>query len=82
MTIEIAALIGLVAFIVTSLIARVVERRRDVLYGPYIEGRQVQSRFDRVTNLLTPAIGALRPSAARLGWKMRNVSCLAAAIIG
>jgi len=82
MTIEITALIGFAAFIATALIAKGVERRRDVLYGPYIEGRQVQRRSGGVMHLLTQTIGALRPSAAQLGWKMRNVSCFASAIIG
>jgi hypothetical protein len=83
MTIEVIALIGFAAFIATSLIAKAVERRRDVLYGPYIEGRRVRPRFDGVMYLLfTRAIAELRPSAAQLGWKMRNVSCFASAIIG
>lgn len=82
MTIEIIALIGFAAFIATSLIAQVVERRRDVLYGPYIEGRRVQRRSDSAMHRLAQTIGVLRPSAAQLGWKMRNVSCFASAIIG
>jgi hypothetical protein len=82
MTNEIIALIGFAAFIATSLIARAVERGRDVLYGPYIEGRRVQRRSDSAMHLLAQAVGALRPSAAQLGWKMRNVSCFASAIIG
>lgn len=82
MTNEIIAMIGFAAFIATSRIAKAIERRRDVLYGPYIEGRQVQRRFGRAMHLLTQTIGALRPSVAQLGWKMRNVSCFASAIIG
>jgi hypothetical protein len=82
MTIEIISLIGFAAFIATSLIAKAVERRRDVLYGPYIEGRQARPRFDGVMHLCAQAIGVLRPGAAQLGWKMRNVSCFASAIIG
>jgi hypothetical protein len=82
MTIELVALIGFVAFIVTSLIAKAVERRRDVLYGPYVEGRQVWRPFDSVMHLCTQLRGKLRPSLAQFGWKMRNVSCFASAIIG
>ncbi len=82
MTIEIIALIGFAAFVATSLIAKTMKRRHDVLYGPYIEGRQAQRRFDGAMHLCARAIGVLRPGAAQLGWKMRNVSCFASAIIG
>ena len=82
MTNEIIAMIGFAAFIATSRIAKAIERRRDVLYGPYIEGRRVQRRFGSATHLLAQTIGALRPIAAQLGWKMRSVSCFASAIIG
>jgi hypothetical protein len=82
MTIELSAFIVSIVFIATSLIAKALERRQDVLYGPYIEGRQARLPFDGARGLLTQAGGALRPSAAQLTWKMRNVSSLASAIIG
>ena len=81
MTIEISAFIVSVVFIATSVIAKGLERRQDVLYGPYIEGRQARP-FDGVMDLLEQAGSALRPNAAHLTWKMRNVSSLASAIIG
>ena len=79
MTIEIIALIGF-ALIVTSLIAEALERRRDVLHGAYIEGREVHRPF--VMAMFGHAISELRPFIARLGWKARNISCFASAIIG
>ena len=82
MTIEISAFIVSIVFIATSLIAKALERRQDVLHGPYIEGRPAQPPFEGVIDLLAQAGDAVRPSAAQLTWKMRNVSCLASAIIG
>ena len=82
MTIELAIFIVSLVFISTSLIAKATERRQDVLYGPYIEGREVRRPFDGVMSPLERVIGGLRPNAARLSWKMRNVSSMASAIIG
>jgi len=82
MTIEISAFIVSVVFIATSLIAKGLERRQDVLYGPYIEGRQARRSLEAMTDPLAQVISGLRPNAAQLTWKMRNVSCLASAIIG
>jgi hypothetical protein len=82
MTIEMSAFIVSVVFIAASVIANALERRQDVLYGPYIEGRQARPPFDGVMDLLEQAGSALRPNAAQLTWKMRNVSSLASAIIG
>ena len=82
MTIEIGAFIVSVVFLATPLIAKGLEHRQDVLYGPYIEGRQVRQRFDDVIDLLAQSVSSLRPNAAQLTWKMRNVSSLASAIIG
>ena len=59
MTIEISAFIVSVVFIATSLIAKGLERRQDVLYGPYIEGRQARPPFERVMELLTQAVSSL-----------------------
>ncbi len=80
MTIEIIALIGFV-FIATSLIAKALERHRDVLHGPYIEGREVKRPLESIMSLHERAISGLRHSAAQLGWKARNISCFASAII-
>ena len=82
MTIEISAFIVSVVFIATSLVAKGLERRQDVLYGPYIEGRQARRPLEAMTDPLAQVISGLRPNAAQLTWKMRNVSCLASAIIG
>ena len=82
MTIEISSFIVSVVFVTTSLIAKGLERRQDVLHGPYIEGRQARPPFEGAMDLLERAGSALRPHAAQLTWKMRNVSSLASAIIG
>jgi hypothetical protein len=82
MTIEIGAFIVSVVFIATSLIATGLERRRDVLYGPYIEGRRARPSLLAVTDPFAQVISGLRPNGAQLAWKMRNVSCLASAIMG
>lgn len=82
MTTEIIAFLGSV-FIATVLIAKVHERRQDVLHGPYIQGRDVQDPFKSVMDRLEQAIWSsnLRQSFGRLGWKVRNVSYFASAII-
>jgi|tagenome__1003787_1003787.scaffolds.fasta_scaffold19678275_1 hypothetical protein len=82
MTIEISAFIVSVVFVATSLIAKALERRQDVLYGPYIEGQNARRPFEGVVDLLEQAGRALRPPVALLTWKMRNASSLASAIIG
>ena len=81
MTIELSAFIVSVVFIATSLVGKGLERRQDVLYGPYIEGREGRRPFDAVTDPLAQVISQLRPNAAQISWKLRNVSSLAAAII-
>jgi hypothetical protein len=81
MTIEFSAFIVSVVFIATSLIGKGLERRQDVLYGPYIEGRAEPRPFEAVTDPLAQVISRLRPNAARISWKLHNVSSLAAAII-
>jgi len=82
MTIEISAFIVSVVFVATSLVAKGLERRQDVLYGPYIEGRQTRPLLEGAMDLFVQAGNALRPRATRLSWRMRNVSSLASAIIG
>ena len=76
MTIEIIALIGF-AFIATSLIVEALECRSDVLHGAYIEGREGQRPL-----VMEHVISELRQCIASLGWKARNISCFASAIIG
>jgi hypothetical protein len=82
MTSEIIAFLGFV-FIATTLIAKVCERRQDVLHGPYIEGRNVPHPFRSSIDWLEQVIYSsnLRQSFARLGWQVRNVSYFASAII-
>jgi hypothetical protein len=82
MTIEIIALIGFV-FIATSLIAKVYERRNDVLYGPYVQGRDDQYSLKYLLDQLEEAIESsrLRQGLGRVGWRVHNVSYFASAII-
>ncbi len=81
MTIEILIYPGLV-FLAVTLIAKLIERRRDVLYGPYIQGRktvlgELRDRCDAVMS----AIG-VRREYGRLAVKLTSVSIFASAIIG
>jgi len=78
---EIIAIAGSV-FIAASLIAKLHQRRQDVLHGPYIEGRDVGHPFERYTDWLAQAISSseLRQHVARLGWKVRDVSYFASVI--
>ena len=82
MTIDIIAFLGFV-FTLTSLIAKAYERRQDVLYGPYIQGRNPQRPFEDAIARLAQAIktSGLRRHFADIGWRFRGVSCLASAII-
>jgi hypothetical protein len=72
--------IGCVAFVfaATALVALAAERRMDVLYGPYIEGRA--RRRVPVATRLVPV--SLRRLADRVRWSVRDVVCLAATIAG
>ena len=81
MIIEIIVFPGLV-FLVVSLAAKLMERRNDVLYGPYIQGRKhaPAGLWDRLENTLA-SIG-LRPGLGRFALKVGTVSYLASAIIG
>jgi hypothetical protein len=78
MTIEIVAFLGFV-FIATSLIAKAYERRQDVLYGPYIQGRDRQDPVEIA--LARFRASGLRQAIENVSWKARNVSCFASAII-
>jgi hypothetical protein len=81
-TIEIIAFLGLV-FTLTTLIAKAYERRQDVLYGPYIQGRNSQRPFETAIARLAQAIktSGLQRHFAHVSWKFRDVSCFASAII-
>ena len=81
MTIEILICPALV-FLAATMIARLIERRRDVLYGPYIQGRktalaQLRDQFDAVM----AAIG-VRREFGRVAVKFASISIFASAIIG
>ena len=82
MTIETIAFLGFV-FIVTSLIAKVYERRQDVLYGPYIRGRRPRHPSQDAVRLAARAIrtSGLPQHFAQISWKVRHVSSFASAII-
>jgi hypothetical protein len=82
MTIEIIAFLGFV-FTLTSLIAKAYERRQDVLYGPYIQARNPRHPFEPAIARLAQACNTNGPQRhfAHIGWKFRNVSCFASAII-
>jgi hypothetical protein len=82
MTSETIAITGSV-FVAATLIAKLHQRRQDVLHGPYIEGRNAGHPLKTVMEWLAQAIASseLRRSFAYLGWKARNVSYFASAII-
>jgi hypothetical protein len=70
------------AFLAVTLAVKLIERQRDVLYGPYIEGRNtaladLRGQLDAVM----AAIG-LRREYGRLAVKFATVSIFASAIIG
>jgi hypothetical protein len=81
MIIEIIVFPGLV-FLAVTLAAKLIERRNDVLYGPYIQGRKHASADlrDQLEKALA-SIG-LRQSFGRLALKVGTVSYFASAIIG
>jgi len=82
MNIEIIVFLGFV-FTVTSTIAKAYERHQDVLYGPYIQGRDPRMSFEDVTGFIARAleVSGLRKNVESLSWKARNLSCFASAII-
>lgn len=81
MTIEIIVFPGLV-FVAATLAARLIERRNDVLYGPYIAGRRhaLADLRDQLEHAVA-SIG-LRQGFGRFAVKFGAVSCFASAIIG
>jgi hypothetical protein len=81
MTIEILVYPGLV-FLAVTLAAKLIERRNDVLYGPYIQGRKsaranMRDRLDAVM----ASIG-LRRDYGRITMKFAALSIFASAIVG
>ncbi len=81
MTIEILIYPALV-FLAATMIARLIERRRDVLYGPYIEGRKTAvAELHEQLGAIVAAIGGRR-QYRRAAAKFASVSIFASAIIG
>jgi hypothetical protein len=81
MTIEILVYPALV-FLAVAMTAKLIERQRDVLYGPYILGRK--TAFDAFRDELDAymvAIG-LKREYGRFAVKFAGVSIFASAIIG
>ena len=81
MTIEIIIFPGLV-FLAVTLAAKLIERRNDVLYGPYMAGRRhafadLRDQLEEVA----ASIG-LQRSFGRFALKLGTVSLFASAIIG
>lgn len=81
MTIEIIIIPGLV-FLAATLAAKQIERRNDVLYGPYIHGRKqpIADLRDRLGDAV--ASTGLPPSFGRFALKLGTVGYFASAIIG
>jgi hypothetical protein len=81
MTIEIIVFPGLV-FLAVTLAAKLIERRNDVLYGPYIAGRQhpLADLRDRLEEMVGSM--GLRQGFGRVALKLGTVSYFASAIIG
>ena len=81
MTIEILIYPALV-FLAVALTAKLIERQRDVLYGPYIQGRKtaVAELRDQIDAFMV-AIG-VRREYSRLTMKFATVGIFASAIIG
>jgi hypothetical protein len=72
----------ILVFLAVTLTAKLIERQRDVLYGPYIQGRKtaVADLRDQLDVFMT-AIG-VRREYGRLAVKFATVSIFASAIIG
>ncbi len=81
MTIEIL-IYPILVFLAVTLTAKLIKRRRDVLYGPYIQGRKTAlAKLRDQINELMVAIG-VRREYSRLTMKFAAVSIFASAIIG
>jgi hypothetical protein len=75
-TIEEITVLGFV-FAAVILAAIAYERRMDVLYGPYVEGRD-----DRTDISTAQLLKSMHSAADRLRWKARNVVYLTSVIAG
>jgi hypothetical protein len=70
------------AFLAAMMTVRLIERQRDVLYGPYIQGRKTAfAAFRDELDALLGVIG-LKREYGRLTVKFAGVGILASAIIG
>lgn len=73
-------------FLAISLIAKLIERQRDVLYGPYIQGRKTpfETAFDAFREELDEYLAAVgvKREYGRLTVKFASISIFASAIIG
>jgi hypothetical protein len=70
------------AFLAVTSIAKLIERQRDVLYGPYIQGRKTAlADLSDQLDAVMAAIG-VRREYSRLAVKFATVSIFASAIIG
>ncbi|HET7885793.1 MAG TPA: hypothetical protein VFL62_06175 [Bradyrhizobium sp.] len=84
MTIELIELLAYpaTAFLAVALTTKLIERQRDVLYGPYIWGRKTgYDGFREELDAYMVAIG-LKRGYGRFAVKFAAVSILASAIIG
>ena len=81
MIIELIAYPALV-FLAVTLAVKLIERRNDVLYGPYIQGRKSMS--SNVRDQIETAMAAigLRQVFGRFALKLASASIFASAIIG
>jgi hypothetical protein len=81
MTIEILVYPALV-FLAVAMIAKFIERQRDVLYGPYIQGRK--TAFAEISDQLDTVMArtGLRREYGRFAMKFTTASILASAIMG
>ena len=81
MTIEIHVYPTL-AFLAVGMTAKFIERERDVLYGPYIWGRQTAfDAFSEELDAYMVALG-LKREYGRFAVKFASLSIFASAIIG
>jgi hypothetical protein len=81
MTIELIAY-PVLAFLAVTLATKLIERRNDVLYGPYIQGRKRMSTDMRDRFGAAMAAIGLRRDFGRLALTLAPVSIFASAIIG
>ena len=84
MTIELIDLLAyqMLAFLTVAPAAKLIERERDVLYGPYIRGRKTAyDGFREELDAYMAAIGVMR-GYRRFAVKFAGVSLFASTIIG